>query len=286
VAIVSLVRLTSTGAALALGSFFLWRELRTQSGSHGAAAAAHFDSIADEYLDQFPEHVWRHLLSRKLELIGEAIAPERSASFRMLDIGCGLGIQSAELRGSGNTIIGIDVSEGLLRHAAARGVPVAASSVGTLPFPSDSFDAAYAIGILHHLESRPAQEAAFDEIRRILKPGGLFLIHESNPRNPLFRFYFGYAFPMLKSIDEGTERWIDPRVLHGLRGFSHQRTIYFTFLPDFVPRSLMRPLLSVQRLLERSPLREWSVHYFAVLRKSPSTEFRTGDKAVPSRASA
>lgn len=283
VAIVSLVRLTSTGAVIALGCFFLWRELRSENRS-ASSASAHFNSIADDYLAQFPDHVWEHLIGRKLQLITDAVVPLNGGQALLLDVGCGLGIQSAELRRAGNNVVGIDVSEGLLRHAASKGVPVTVSSAGRLPFPSDSFDAAYAIGVLHHLESRAAQREAFDEVLRVLKPGGSFLIHESNPRNPLFRFYFGYAFPILRSIDEGTERWIDPRSLAELTGFAHERTTYFTFLPDFVPRAMMPPLLAVQRRLERSPVREWAVHYFAVLRKPSSLHAGTAHPSAPSGA--
>jgi hypothetical protein len=77
-----------------------------------------------------------------------------------------------------------------------------------------------------------------------------------------------YVFPILKSIDEGTEWWIDPdRWFEGLEKIKVVKVEYFTFVPDFVPRWLMQPLLALQKWLEMSRWRCYSVHYMAVLRK-------------------
>jgi hypothetical protein len=42
---------------------------------------------------------------------------------------------------------------------------------------------------------------------------------------------------------------------------------YFTFLPDFVPRTIARILEPAERLLERSALRPYSAHYMCVFVK-------------------
>ena len=55
---------------------------------------------------------------------------------------------------------------------------------------------AYAIGVLHHLRE-DVRAGVFEEIRRVLKPGGLLLVHETNPRNPVFRFYMGDVCPLM-----------------------------------------------------------------------------------------
>jgi len=155
----------------------------------------------------------------------------------------------------------------LLRHRRDPGSPVVAGDGLRLPFADASLDFVYAIGVLHHLPSRDAQAEASREIARVLKPGGLLLVHESNPRNPLFRFYMTYAFPILKSIDEGTEWWIDPRTWTRAAGMTLTTTRYFTFLPDFIPRILMGPATVIERWLERGPTARYSAHYLAVLRR-------------------
>jgi ubiquinone/menaquinone biosynthesis C-methylase UbiE/uncharacterized membrane protein YbhN (UPF0104 family) len=269
VLVVSLVRLSSTGAAIAVGSVFLWRELRSLRGQRPAEGAAHFDAIAEQYNAQWSPHVWDLLIERKIGFITEALKHPPAEAGVGLDLGCGLGLQTAALRSRGYQVIGLDPSVGLLAVGQRRVGPslVLAGSALDLPFRDASLDFVYTIGVLHHLPGRAAQDQAVREIARVLKPGGVLLVHESNPRNPLFRFYMGYLFPILKSIDEGTEWWIDPRAW-GISDVLHLEYVrYFTFLPDFTPRLLMRPALAVERLLERGPTRHFSAHYMAVLRR-------------------
>jgi SAM-dependent methyltransferase len=47
-----------------------------------------------------------------------------------------------------------------------------------LPFADESFSCAVAILMLHHLRSRELQDCALTEIRRVLRPGGIFLALE------------------------------------------------------------------------------------------------------------
>jgi SAM-dependent methyltransferase len=266
VSIVTLVRLTSTGAALAVGSVFLWRELRGDRAPVDEGVA-HFDTIAQEYNAQWSPHVWDLLLDRKLSLMAEALPSPPAHAGIGVDLGCGLGIQTAEMRRRGFSVIGLEPSVGLLQQKRAGGAPVVAGDALNIPLRAASVDFVFVIGVLHHLPGREAQTHALREIARILKPDGVLLVHESNPRNPLFRFYMGYLFPILKSIDEGTEWWIDPRSWESASGFRLQDVRYFTFLPDFTPRLLMRPAMAVERWLERGPTRGLSAHYLAVLRR-------------------
>ena len=283
VLVVSLLRLTSTGAALAVGSVFLWRELRSWRARPVAEGAAHFDEIAEQYNAQWSPHVWDLLIDRKIGFMTEALPQPPVAAGLGLDLGCGLGLQTAALRSRGYEVVGLDPSVGLLAVGQARlgPSPVLAGSALALPFRDASLDFVYTIGVLHHLPGRDAQRQAIAEIARVLKPGGVLLVHESNPRNPLFRFYMGYLFPILKSIDEGTEWWIDPRAWDAGEVLHVERVRYFTFLPDFTPRLLMRPALAVERLLERGPTRHLSAHYMAVLRRPAAPEARVAAFSEP-----
>jgi ubiquinone/menaquinone biosynthesis C-methylase UbiE len=263
VAIISVFRLATAGATLAAGGAFLIVELR---GTRNAPPEEHFDQIAGEYLNQFEPHIWDLLLERKTALICSALPAHQGATG--LDMGCGLGRQALALKERGHRVIGIDPAYHLVQGGAGTGVELIAGNGLELPFADSSLDFVYTVGVLHHLTGRGQQAAATREVQRVLRPGGVFIVHETNPRNPLFRLYMGYVFPLLRSIDEGIERWLHPASWTRTEGFNLERVEYFTFVPDFLPRFLLRLVLPVERWLERGRFRAYSAHYMAVLRKS------------------
>lgn len=264
---VTLTRLATTWTALLLGLIFVWRECRGRV-SQALTAPAHFDEIAAEYSDQWSPHMWDLLIERKLDMMGEALPPPGAAGAG-LDLGCGIGLQTAAMRARGFDVVGIDPSEELLRVGRSRtnSAPLHTGSALDIPFPDAHFNFVYMIGVMHHLPGREAQDRAMREIHRVLQPGGIFLIHESNTRNPLFKFYMSYVFPLLKTIDDGTEYFIDPRRWADFPGFSLRETRYFTFLPDFMPQALMKAGSRLERQLENGRARRYSAHYFAVMRR-------------------
>ena len=269
---VTLTRVATTWTALLLGCIFLWREWRGGL-SNALTAPAHFDEIAAEYTDQWSPHMWDLLIGRKLDMMRDALPPPEAAGAG-LDLGCGMGLQTAAMRARGYDVVGVDPSEGLLHLARARSnsVPFYTGSALAIPFPDAHFDFVYMIGVMHHLPGNVAQDSAMREIHRVLKPGGKFLIHESNPRNPLFKLYMSYVFPLLKSIDDGTEYFVDPRRWSDYPGFALSDMRYFTFLPDFMPRMLMSLGTSIEQRLEKGKTRFYSAHYFAAMRREEMAE--------------
>lgn len=269
VLIVTLVRLATTGLWLSVSTVFMALEVRDARRTDAVGSTAHFNEVAGEYDQQFSEHVWNHLIARKMDMVAQAVGDRGRGDHSApgLDLGCGLGQQVRSLRERGYHVFGIDAAEGLVRRAHDAGLPALAGSALALPFGDATLDFVYVVGVMHHLPDTAAQEAACREILRVLRPGGRLVVHETNPRNPLFSFYMGYVFPILKTIDEGTEWWIEPTRWERRDDFRHVETRWFTFLPDFIPRVLMPPFKLLERLLENSPLRGWSVHYMAVLEK-------------------
>jgi len=209
------------------------------------------------------------LLAKKTAAM-EAAIDRHGIGRRGLDAGCGQGWYVARMRQRGFDVVGIDASPAQLARARAQADDPALFAEGSLlqiDAPDGSFDFVYTINVLHHLASIDEQRAAFAELLRVLRPGGLLLVQEINTRNVLFRFYMGYIFPSLNCIDEGTERWLLPHRLALYTDAPVVDTAYFTFLPEFVPRFVLRLFQPFEAFLERSPLRVYSGHYMAVVKK-------------------
>ncbi len=251
---------------------------------------AHFDEIAEAYRDEIPEHVRELLLAKKVRHIDELLALRGIAKgARGLDLGCGQGWYLAELTRLGYRVDGADYSAGQLekaaQHLAERGCGPARfvqADAQALPFEDASYDFVYTVNAMHHILSPEAQANAFREVVRVLRPGGVLVLHEINTHNPLFRFYMGYVFPLLKQIDEGNEQWILPTALPTVVGGRWLADVkYFTFLPDFLPASVPGWVSAMERWLERSRWRRFSAHYQACLVKDAPSR---GEGAVTKQA--
>jgi len=278
VVVTTLFRLVTTGLSMALGAAALAFELRAVRPSARETSEEHFDEIARDYEGYLESDVWRLLIDRKVARMQPHLVQAGVERGLGLDLGCGLGAYCTRLAERGVAVVGLDGSFGLLRGARARGARVLHGDALHLPFPDRSLDFVTTIGVLHHLPGEAAQRAACAEIARVLRPEGRLIVHESNTRNPLFRLYMGYVFPILKTVDEGTEWWIPPTRWRLDERLELLETQYFTFLPDFVPSFLLGPLGRLERWLERSPLAPLAVHYMVVLRPRES-EASSDDRA-------
>ena len=106
----------------------------------------------------------------------EFFAAKQGSAGRLLEVGCGIGVDSIQLARCGFDVTGVDLTENALtvarRYAEHAGVDVdfRLGNAEGLDFPDASFDAVYSFGVLHHT---PDIEAAVGEVRRVLKPSGV-----------------------------------------------------------------------------------------------------------------
>jgi ubiquinone/menaquinone biosynthesis C-methylase UbiE len=101
----------------------------------------------------------------------------------VLDVGCGIGGPARCFASErGWKVEGVDLTAEYVEVATALsrrvGVEVAfrQASATSLPFADASFDGAY---MLHVGMNLPDKRAVFAEVRRVLKPGGLFAIYDA-----------------------------------------------------------------------------------------------------------
>lgn len=102
---------------------------------------------------------------------------------RVLDVGCGIGGPSRLAASYGAQVTGIDLTPEFVETATALtgrvGLGDHATFVTTpgetLPFEDGSFDAAF---MVHVGMNVPDKQAVFDEVHRVLVPGGRFALFE------------------------------------------------------------------------------------------------------------
>jgi demethylmenaquinone methyltransferase/2-methoxy-6-polyprenyl-1,4-benzoquinol methylase len=93
----------------------------------------------------------------------------------LLDAGGGTGRVAAALRNMVREAVVVDLSHGMLRRAADKGLATVCAPAECLPFPPGTFDRVIMMDALHHVLD---QGQTARELWRVLSPGGRLLIVE------------------------------------------------------------------------------------------------------------
>jgi ubiquinone/menaquinone biosynthesis C-methylase UbiE len=159
----------------------------------GAAWRARTDyEEVSEYFDVVrgpatgPADIW---LEKVFELLGR---PEGKL---VADIGCGSGRYARGLEKLGCSVVGVDLSKGMVGRAANKGRTANSTWVQgdaqSMPLKAASVDCALMFLVVHHV---PLWQDAMAEVARILKPGGMLLVvttSRTRVRRHLIRFFRG-----------------------------------------------------------------------------------------------
>lgn len=187
------------------------------------ASSRWWDSDADRYHAEHGEFlgevdfVWcpEGLREAEAGLLG------RVAGERVLELGCGAAAGARWLATAGAAAVGLDLSAGMLRHAAAGGersgvrVPLVQADALALPFRDGCFDTvATAFGAVPFVAD---SAALMREVARVLRPGGRWVFSVTHPMRWIF-------------LDDPTERG-----LVAVHSYFDRRP-YVEFDGDGVPR--------------------------------------------------
>ncbi|MDO8287789.1 MAG: class I SAM-dependent methyltransferase [Parvibaculum sp.] len=103
---------------------------------------------------------------------------DRSKVMRVLDVGCGTGLNAHMLRNMGHAVVGIDLSPVAIEKLRAAGFEGHVCDViDGLPFQAASFDYIYASEVIEHVSDT---ERFLSELGRVLRPGGTLLLSTPN----------------------------------------------------------------------------------------------------------
>ncbi|AXH98863.1 demethylmenaquinone methyltransferase [Sporosarcina sp. PTS2304] len=166
-----------------------------------------FEKISTDYdkmnsVISFNQHIkWRNDIMVRMN-----VQPGAKA----LDVCCGTGdwtVALAEAAGPTGEVVGLDFSANMLDSARPKTKPypnltLIQGNAMVLPFPDNSFDY---VTIGFGLRNVPDYLTVLQEMRRVLKPGGMAVCLEtSQSKIPVyrqaFRFYFKYIMPLFGKL--------------------------------------------------------------------------------------
>ena len=129
----------------------------------------------EEYAEMFKLEAfyWWYVARRKLVEWMLGRGHNGAPGNRILDVGCGTGMNHSTLAKFG-TVFSVDTASEALTYTRHRGVDrLACCDVQHLPFVSESMDLVTALDVLEHTDD---DLEALREVRRVLKPSGRVLV--------------------------------------------------------------------------------------------------------------
>jgi SAM-dependent methyltransferase len=204
----------------------------------------------------------RHYIRVKARRLARTLRTHRPDAREILDLGCGTGEMVQALPENRYQVTGVDLSEAMIAHAKAKALPrtrFLTRDAARTGLPDASYDAVFATALFHHVP--PAERGAVArEMHRLVRPGGLAIVFEHNPKNPITRRIVRDC-----EVDQGVV--LAPadqmRSLLDLAGFEFLHARYLVFFPRWLallsrvePALGWLPLGGQYMLTARRPNRE------------------------------
>lgn len=145
-------------------------------------ATSLFDTWTDRYDSWFATPIGQLVRWYEAELLLSFLEPQPGE--RILDVGCGTGIFTADVLKSGAWVTGIDLSVSMLAKAIARGGDNFAglcADMCALPFGDNIFDRVFSMTAIEFVDDAAK---AIAELNRVVKPGGRVVVTSLNSLSP------------------------------------------------------------------------------------------------------
>lgn len=231
----------------------LQTEKKRESKAQKPKIKAEFDQFSKNYRKIVDENLWisgessEYFAEYKVRMLCQWFPEKINQNLKILDFGCGDGLMTEYIRRyfMYSKIYGADVSAESIKLAKEDFAGIDFSVIGgsTLDFESESFDLAVAAGVFHHIKEAD-QRAWVDEVFRVLKSGGIFVIFELNPLN-LGTLYIFKNHPLEKNA-----KMLFPwRVKKLLSNFADRAMKFYCFFPNWM--KFLRP---IERFIAWLPL--------------------------------
>ena len=178
------------------------------------------------------------------------------AGKRVLDAGCGSGYGTARLAEKAKLVVGVDNSAEAIgyarEHYTRPKVVFLYGDCERLPFDRGAFDVIVSFEVIEHLAR---QEEFLTEVKRVLRPAGLFVLSTPN------RIYYSEE---REQENPYHHREFSREELRGELGrhFAHVQLLAQSHAPSVVMAPLDGSGAAVEAVIERGPRPDEEPHYF------------------------
>lgn len=176
---------------------------------------------------------------------------EAFSSWKLCDVGCGVGEWPLFLARVGISAVGIDFTQEMVRLAHTRThkkIPFLVMSASKMGFPNASFDILTSLTVLQHISNERELNLAVAEMSRVVKPEGYVLILESSPLKKSKKEEFDWI--RIRTRDE----YVDLFMRNGLIVVSEMRVCRFFGLKALAFVEICRKIL-------RTPGFNWKINH-------------------------
>lgn len=151
---------------------------------------------------------------------------------RVLDVGCGAGVDLARFARGGAQAFGVDLAESAIALARKNfeiqglAADLRVANGEALPFDADQFDLVFAHGVVQYTADG---QRLVDECRRVLKPGGLAIFQVYNRRSWLHLLSKVMKVPLEHEDAPVLKRYTAGEFRALLTGFDRVELVYERF---------------------------------------------------------
>jgi SAM-dependent methyltransferase len=136
------------------------------------------------------------------QMVEEMVLPEALRDVELgddvLEIGPGPGFTTDVLRTRTERLTAVEIDDALAADLARRlegtNVEVIHADASTLDLADDRFTGATSFNMLHHVPTDELQGRIFSEIARVLRPDGVFVAADGDPRLDVDDFHIGDTY--------------------------------------------------------------------------------------------
>ena len=147
---------------------------------------------------------------------------------KVLEIGCGIGMDGIEFAKAGAYYTGVDLSDQSIslckKHFElfSQTGNIINTDAENLPFDDNTFDLVYSWGVLHHI---PDMQKSINEVYRVLKPGGKIIIMIYNKYSLVgLQLYLVYGLLKFKLFKNFNTLYFNHHESVGTKAFTDNET--------------------------------------------------------------